>query len=44
MGTSKYSRIITHDLTQELDGLRREGTAFLPHRVVIERSGRYGFL
>lgn len=44
MGTSKYSRIVTHDLTQELEGLRREGTAFLPHRVVIERSGRYNFL
>lgn len=44
LGVSKYSRIVTHDLLPELDSLRREGTAFLPHRVTIERSGRYGFL
>jgi len=44
MGTSKYSRIITPDLTSDLEALRREGTAFLPHRVLIERSGRYRFL
>ena len=42
--TSKYSRLIFHDLAPELDRLRQEGTSWIPHSVRIERSGRYGFL
>ena len=44
LGVSKWSRIITKDLEPELEALRMEGTAWLPHSIRIERSGRYSFL
>lgn len=44
LGVSKWSRIITKNLEPELDNLRMEGTAWLPHSIKIERSGRYQFL
>tara|TARA_B110000037_G_scaffold111463_1_gene128584 strand:+ start:81 stop:215 length:135 start_codon:yes stop_codon:yes gene_type:complete len=44
MGTTRFSRIVTKDLQPELARLRKEGTAFLPHKVTIERSGLYRFL
>jgi len=44
MSTSKWSRILYKDLTPELEALRsEEGTAWMPHSVKVERSGRYGF-
>ena len=44
LGVSKWSRIITKNLEPGLAALRREGSAWLPHSVKIERSGRNGFL
>lgn len=41
--TSKWSRIRYKDLKPMLPSLRREGTAWMPHSVKIERSGIYNF-
>ena len=44
MGTSRYSRLIFHDLAEEVGAVRAEGTAWMPHSVEVLRAKNYNFL
>ena len=44
MGTSRYSRLLFHDLAEEVGAVRGEGTAWMPHSVEVLRAKNYNFL